>query len=664
MNEREDRLMRALGDIGDDLIGRAAPSYPEADGKEAANVTRREWRRYAVTRALGIAAAAVLIVGAAVLLWQNRDKIGVGETAGQSSVTESAGAMTDAVTDSVPMFETNSDRLKRLYPELFGLEPGVMKLSLGFKEDDNGEWVYTLYSLGEAWLSSMPPFDLRTAQYISAADMSAVLSNYDMADIGYIVRYDPATGEVTDATAEEINKVFEQLGIEERPSLAADETEPPEPEVVEHTEYKTIPIQSKEYFDRLPAAGEGDVFSFNMVVVCGSDLYQYVNYGAIPYGRVSELLPQYSLKPVETRELWNIMKPVCEDGRFIPEKAELTFRKITVYDYFTDEERSLPAYYDVTYYRLTDDYIISVGIDEWGTGIRLLRRLDIEDDTPYSEKMYAIRGIFELLWKAAEKEPDKYGNMSIVFVHDVVDKPYGDFGYYVEAIVETDEASDELYEYLVTAGADVNMFMVSTTAREQESYIPTDWYENTADRGLVKTEPNTGYGNQYIAVGNRVFKGAVHYSDSLDSLLSMLSEESEEIKKTLAEKSLDELRVTPYADVFDPILLPYTTDSVFYDLGENIVEVDGEGRVRNWSYDFRMKNVRNVALSFRLVRHFSESGIGEYVIDHLDFVYDDTGEKPRWYIRIAADPKYHDAIKKKAELCRMGEYYYEIVGTE
>ncbi len=659
MKSGEDRIMRALGDIGDDLIAKAAPSYPE-DGGKTARVTRSEWRRYAVTRALGIAAAVVLIVGAGLLLWKYRDKIGVGETAGQGSVTEPAGAVTDAVTDNVPMFETNSDRLKRLYPEMFGLDPGALGLSLGFKEDDNGEWVYTLYSLGEVWLSSVPPFDPGRAQYISAADMSAVLSTYDLNDIGYIVRYDPKTGEVTDATAEETDKVFEQLGIDRKIPLPEVKPEPPEPEAVEHTEYKTIPIQSKEYFDRMPAAGEGDVFSFNMAVVCGSDLYQYVNYGAIPYGSVEEMLPQYSLKPVEARELWNIMKSVCEDGRFIPEKAELTFRKTTVYDYFTDEERSLPAYYDVTYYRLTDDFIISVGIDEWGTGIRLLRRLDIEDDTPYSGKMYAIRGIFELLWKAAEKEPDKYGNMSIVLVHDVVDKNYADFGYYVEAIVEDEAAANELYDELTAAGADMTLLMVSTTAREQESYIPIEWYENTADRGLVKTEPNTGYGNQYIAVGNWVFKGAVHYSDSLDSLLSMLSEESEEIKKTLAENSLDELRVTPYADVFDPILLPYTTDSVFYDLGENIVEVDGEGRVRNWSYDFRMKNVRNVALSFRLVRHFSESGIGEYVIDHLDFVYDDTGEKPRWYIRITADPKYHDAIKKKAELCRMGEFYYEI----
>jgi hypothetical protein len=490
--------------------------------------------------------------------------------------------------------------------------------------------------------------------------MSAVLSTYDIADIGYVVRYDPASNEVTDATAEETDRVFEQLGIERKTPLPEVKPEPPEPEAVVHTTHKTIPIQSKEYFDRMPAAGEGDVFSFNMAVVCGSDLYQYVNYGAIPYGNVEKMLPQYSLKPVETRELWNIMKSVCEDGRFIPEKAELTFRKTTLYDYFTDEERSLPAYYDVTYYRLTDDFIISVGTDEWGTGIRLLRRLDIEADAPYSRNMYAIRGIFELLWKAAEEQPDKYGNMSIVFVHDVVGKTSGYFDYYVEAIVETDEASDELYEYLVNAGADVTMFTVVTAVQEQESYIPIERYENTADRGLVKTEPNTGYGNQYIAVGNWVFKGAVHYSESLDSLLSMLSEESEEIKKTLAENSLDELRVTPYADIFDPIRLPYTPDSVFYDIGENIVEVDSEGRVRNWSYDFRMKNVRNVALGFRLVRHYNDVSNGEYVIDRLEFVYDDTGGKPRPYIRIVADPKYHDTIKRIAEQRGYGEAYYEI----
>ncbi|MBP3856377.1 MAG: hypothetical protein IK990_12290 [Ruminiclostridium sp.] len=92
MNERSDRLMKALGDIGADLIAKAAPVFPEApDTSEHGNIiavtpyepeiqlTKRDIRIYWITRILG-AAAAIAIIGTGVfLLWKNWDKIAVRE---------------------------------------------------------------------------------------------------------------------------------------------------------------------------------------------------------------------------------------------------------------------------------------------------------------------------------------------------------------------------------------------------------------------------------------------------------------------------------------------------------------------------------------------------------------------------------------------------------
>ena len=48
------------------------------------------------------------------------------------------------------------------------------------------------------------------------------------------------------------------------------------------------------------------------------------------------------------------------------------------------------------------------------------------------------------------------------------------------------------------------------------------------------------------------------------------------------------------------------------------------------------------------------------MIDRLDFIADDSGEKPRVYIRITADEKYHEAIRKNAEIRSFHKSYYEI----
>ena len=90
MNDRADRLIKALGDIGEDLIDKAAPVYPADSGagesiktavpavyESEVKITRKDLRIYWITRALGMAAVAALIVGAVVLLVQNWDKIAV-----------------------------------------------------------------------------------------------------------------------------------------------------------------------------------------------------------------------------------------------------------------------------------------------------------------------------------------------------------------------------------------------------------------------------------------------------------------------------------------------------------------------------------------------------------------------------------------------------------
>lgn len=86
---REELVMDILGELDDKLLteamprstGKAAVSAAEpvkygSSGK-GGEVTKKELRIYMTFRALGIAAAVVLVVGAAVLLWQNWDRIAV-----------------------------------------------------------------------------------------------------------------------------------------------------------------------------------------------------------------------------------------------------------------------------------------------------------------------------------------------------------------------------------------------------------------------------------------------------------------------------------------------------------------------------------------------------------------------------------------------------------
>ena len=672
MNDRADRLIKALGDIGEDLIEKAAPAYTNADsasvpvnsggfvqyGSEV-QITKKERIIYWVTHSLGVAAAAILIIGAAVLLIMNWDKIAVKEPDKPSVSSDTTSSATDPVNiwdDKIPEFETETDRLKRLYPEMFDLLPASIGLSLAYKTNDSGEWTYTLYDTDDMISFALEhpgeKYDMDSIHFISADEMRTVLRCYDKSDIGYIVHFDETKKEFETADAETAAKICEIFGLAEEAKVPAEET-------VEHIEYKVIPIQEKYLSDRLPAAGEGAVFSNNMIVVCGSDLYQYVNFGAIPYKRVSELLSSYSLSPADVSSVWNAMKPACEDDVFVPEKAEKTLTKTRVYDYFTNAEHTA-----VTFYRLTDNFIISVGSDGWGTGVRMLEKLT-DQSTSYSDNVHGVRRIFELLWKAAEEQPDKFGNMSIVFVHDIRDTNFIKFGYYVEAVIENKSDVSVLFDYMQSAGADISLYTVLTPEEERETYLPIRYYHTRSDGTFEMTDPQLWNGYKYISVGDKVFNMTYETSESLEAVLEQLSAENAEIKKKLEKTPLEELRVTPNADVFDPILMPYSTDSVYYDLGACVIEVKGIGKewgvtVCKWDYDFKMTNVRKVVLNYSLHPVWNDEGEGVYMIDRLDFIADDSGEKPRVYIRITADKKYHEAIRKNAENRKFGEFYYEI----
>ena len=106
---REERFMNILGGLDHKYVEMAMPSYAgrnEADdtrhivldtSAETVEISKKDVRRYMIMRALGMAAVVALIVGAAVLLVQNWDKIAVREPErpGNTDITEGAETIHD-----------------------------------------------------------------------------------------------------------------------------------------------------------------------------------------------------------------------------------------------------------------------------------------------------------------------------------------------------------------------------------------------------------------------------------------------------------------------------------------------------------------------------------------------------------------------------------------
>lgn len=94
---REDIFMEILGDLDERFVMPAMPhsgGYPAAaDGilpettEALPGISKGEVRRYMIMRTLGIAAAVVLVIGGAFLLWQNWDKIAVKDPASPAVIT-------------------------------------------------------------------------------------------------------------------------------------------------------------------------------------------------------------------------------------------------------------------------------------------------------------------------------------------------------------------------------------------------------------------------------------------------------------------------------------------------------------------------------------------------------------------------------------------------
>ena len=149
---REERVMEIIGRLDDKYISEALPKKARYDIKsepdEAAagasysrpagndiRITKKDIRMYRITRALGIAAALVLVVGGGVWLWKNWDKIavsgsdrpGVVTTVSENAptpVTDGIVYKYDGCTVKVKEYEFDGLTARVIYEEIFDKDPG------------------------------------------------------------------------------------------------------------------------------------------------------------------------------------------------------------------------------------------------------------------------------------------------------------------------------------------------------------------------------------------------------------------------------------------------------------------------------------------------------------------------------------------------------------
>ena len=181
---REELVMEVIGELDDRLLAEAIPlnvGHSETgatvrriafdDSVRPIEVSRKEVRRYMIMRAMGMAASAMLVVGAAVLLIMNWDKIAVsgndrpGETTSITEtpvVTSSITTSASSVTDNTDIFEQITDTsMPEPFSEIRDLEKFDLQWTArlynipdGFYKDGIAEWEnsvrsnetpYTLY---------------------------------------------------------------------------------------------------------------------------------------------------------------------------------------------------------------------------------------------------------------------------------------------------------------------------------------------------------------------------------------------------------------------------------------------------------------------------------------------------------------------------------------
>ena len=204
---REELIMDILGELDEKLINEAMPRYSEnkddtvgavySAPEEPETVSRRDIRRYALGRALGTAAAAVLVVGAIVLLIMNWGQItvrdpkrpGVISSVGEDTVTASVSEYSELYTPCDLTYTLGADityrtvhitgyEFDRLWCKIYfdltySVEwPGSRSpFELQIEgNDDSGETAYrfdTISMSGNTVSYTAEVFDLKCAKYSS-----------------------------------------------------------------------------------------------------------------------------------------------------------------------------------------------------------------------------------------------------------------------------------------------------------------------------------------------------------------------------------------------------------------------------------------------------------------------------------------------------------------
>ncbi len=427
-------------------------------------------------------------------------------------------------------------------------------------------------------------------------------------------------------------------------------------ELHENSTVTALPVQEKFLSDRLPAAGEGD--ALDMLVCANGTVYEYISYGRFSYDRALKEARDSSYSREDTiTELINGIKAVSDSDGALQTEYLTLLQKAEVRGYFDNEPIT-----DTDFYYIGDNYMISVDNDGRGNGARFLQRLD--GKYAWSARALNIRKALELLWEKAAEQPDTYGDMSIVFVTTMM---YGeDYDFGLEVIVR--EGTYELAAYLSDNIGNMEHISVITPEEERAAYMPIGNINTDAHGNETAVDSYNWYGHSFLACDNKAYREmSVHVITDLQKFAELNN--IEELKNIdLAELT----EITPYEDIFDPVLMPYDKQGhkfySFYGGGLwYIIETlpDENGGIAGYEVyrqDGQMTIVRNEALWFRLHPVYHESG-EQYIIDRLDLVnvtFDDGGDRPM--LRITPKPfsASESLLEKIIKRFDFTPYYWEI----
>lgn len=416
-------------------------------------------------------------------------------------------------------------------------------------------------------------------------------------------------------------------------------------EMTDHSVTKTFDIQRKYISSRMPYEGEGYVVP-DMVTVSNGNVYIYATFGANPYDEIMGIAQSLSTWHSDVDELEAGLRAVCDENDLNPEYLPL-LQKADVYDYITNDLKNNDK---LDFYYIGDHWIMSIGTDGYGTGVRFLERTG--SIGTYQERLSQMRRVMELLWELAGENRDIAADIAAAFV----DERTSNSSVYWLEIVSRSHA-EMIKDYLTQNGAAEEAYTVVNVTQERDNYLPIEYRKILPD-GEEITPEDTG---NYLTVGNRSYVLEHRDIPDMEALRFWLSQIDKQTDEMLDKAPLEEQQqIIPYDDVFDPLKLPTYTSRVYYDLGTVIVEKSYTG-CAIWRYDFKLSEVRDIALWYRQHPVFTGESGEKYVVDKLEFVDDTSGEKERLYLRITAQPQYHEYIEKTMSWHNFAGYYYEIV---